>query len=228
MPARIALIEDDDLIRSMIQLQLQRNGFDVQAFSSAEDAPIAFEDVFDLIILDILLPGQTGEQYLKALRKKGDDTPVLMLTVKNDIHTRIHTLDTGADDYMSKPFNFEELLARVKALIRRSQARRRTPSIGFITINRFRLDISTRKCTSNLGDQVLSEKEVILLKFMVENANETFYRADILEEVWGMDVAPTPRTVDNFILKFRRLFEDSPEKPKHFLTVRGHGYRYEP
>lgn len=85
MPARIALIEDDDLIRSMIQLQLQRNGFDVQAFSSAEDAPIAFEDVFDLIILDILLPGQTGEQYLKALRKKGDDTPVLMLTVKNDI-----------------------------------------------------------------------------------------------------------------------------------------------
>ncbi|MBU1339106.1 MAG: response regulator transcription factor, partial [Acidobacteria bacterium] len=132
------------------------------------------------------------------------------------------------DDYMNKPFNFEELLARVKALIRRSQAKRRTPSIGFVTINRFRLDISTRKCTSNLGDQVLSEKEVILLKFMVENANETFYRADILEEVWGMDVAPTPRTVDNFILKFRRLFEDSPEKPKHFLTVRGHGYRYEP
>ncbi|MFH1942389.1 MAG: response regulator transcription factor [bacterium] len=228
MPARIALIEDDDLIRSMIQLQLQRNGFDVQAFSSAEDAPIAFEDVFDLIILDILLPGQTGEQYLKALRKKGDDTPVLMLTVKNDIHTRIHTLDTGADDYMNKPFNFEELLARVKALIRRSQAKRRTPSIGFVTINRFRLDISTRKCSSNLGDQALSEKEVILLRYMVKNANENISRADILEEAWGMDVAPTPRTVDNFILKFRRLFEDSPEKPKHFLTVRGHGYRYEP
>lgn len=228
MPARIALIEDDDLIRSMIQLQLERNGFAVRAFASAEEAHRTSEDVFDLIILDILLPGQTGEQYLKALREKGDDTPILMLTVKNDIHTRIHTLDNGADDYMSKPFDYEELLARVRALIRRSQARRRTPSVGFITINRFHLDISTRKCTSNLGDQILSEKEVMLLKFMVENANETFSRADILEEVWGMDVAPTLRTVDNFILKFRRLFEDNPQKPKHFLTVRGRGYRYEP
>jgi two-component system alkaline phosphatase synthesis response regulator PhoP len=229
MLGRVALIEDDDLIRSMIQLHLERNGFDVQAYSSAEDAPVASsKDVFDLIILDILLPGLTGEQFLKALRDKGDDTPVLMLTVKNDTQTRIHTLDTGADDYMSKPFDLEELLARVKALIRRSQAKRRTPSIGFITINRFRLDISTRRCSSNLGDQILSKKEVELLKFMVENAKENFSRADILEEVWGMDVVPTPRTVDNFILKFRRLFEDTPEKPKHFLTVRGHGYRFEP
>lgn len=227
-PARIILVEDDDLIRSMIKLQLENEGFPVQDYSYAEQVPPSPGNACDLIILDIMLPGQSGEQLLKALREKGDDTPVLMLTVKNDIPTRIRNLNKGADDYMTKPFNFEELLARVNALIRRSQGKRRLPSSGILIINCFRLDITSRKCTSNLGHQVLSEKEVLFLKFLVENPHETHSRADILEEIWGMDVAPTLRTVDNFILKFRKLFEDTPQKPKHFLSTRGKGYRYEP
>ncbi len=227
MQAQIILVEDNDLIRSMIKLQLENEGFEVQDFSSAEQVPSPPGNICDLIILDIMLPGQSGEEFLRNLREKGDNTPVMMLTVKNDISTRIHNLNKGADDYMTKPFNFKELLARVNALIRRSQGKRRLPSSGILSINRFRLDISSRKCTSNLGPQVLSEKEVTFLKFLVENPHETHSRVDLLEEIWGMDVSPTLRTVDNFILKFRKLFEDNPKKPKHFLSIHGKGYRYE-
>ena len=151
-----------------------------------------------------------------------------MLTVKSDFQTRIQVLDSGADDYMPKPFSMEELLARIRALIRRSQGRTRIPSSGVLIINRFRVDTTTRICECNQGEAILSEKEITFLKFLISHSGQTLTRADILEEVWGMDVVPTPRTVDNFVLKFRKLFEGEPENPKHFISVRGTGYRYEP
>lgn len=224
----IAVVEDDDLIREMIKSNLEKNGYQVRAFSSSEDMlEQSGTEVFDLIILDILLPGISGDKLLQALRSRGDLTPVLILTVKSDIPTRIQALDTGADDYMVKPFNMEELLARVNALIRRSQQKRRIPSSGILIINGYRVHVSTRECESNIGDVVLSEKEINLLLFLHAHPDESLSRADILEEVWGMDVVPTPRTVDNFILKFRKLFEDNPENPKHFISVRNKGYRFE-
>ncbi len=152
---------------------------------------------------------------------------MLILTVKSDIPARLKAFDRGADDYMIKPFNLDELLARAKSLIRRSQAKRRIPSIKILIINGHRIDTSTRICESNLGRIVLSEKEVNLLLYLSKYSNETLSRADILEEVWGMDTAPTPRTIDNFILKFRKLFEDDPEDPHHFISVRNKGYRFE-
>lgn len=228
MKYRLAIIEDNDLIRNMVTINLEKNGYEVASFSSAESIlDHVGNDIYDLIILDIVLPGISGEEFLKIIRDQGDDTPVLMLTVKRDIPTRIKALNLGADDYIVKPFNMEELLARVKALIRRSLGKRRIPSSKVLIINGRKINTATRVCESNLGEVVLSEKELNLLRFLTEHSHETLSRADILEEVWGMDVAPTPRTIDNFILKFRKLFEDNPEKPKHFISVRNRGYRFE-
>jgi len=228
MKHKVAVIEDDELISDMIKIHLEKNGLETKCFSSSESFLDVYDDVvYDLIILDLILPDLSGEQLLKRLRKSGDDTPVLLLTVKSDIPTRISAFDTGADDYMTKPFNLDELLARSIVLIRRSQGRRRIPSSRILLINGFKIDTKTRVCESNMGEVVLSEKEVRLLIYLTQHAHESLSRADILEEVWGMDVAPTPRTVDNFILKFRKLFEDNPEQPRHFLSVRSKGYRFE-
>jgi len=227
MSYRIAIIEDDELIRDMVKFKLEKNGYTAEAFPSAEMMLDHTGDtLYDLIILDLVLPGISGQKFLGEIRKRGDDTPVLMLTVKSDISTRINALDSGADDYLTKPFNMDELQARVKALIRRSLSKRRIPSSQILVINGYEIDSSTRECSSNMGNVGLSEKEINLLLFLSKHSHETLSRADILEEVWGMDVAPTPRTVDNFIVKFRKLFEDDPENPKLFVSVRGEGYRY--
>jgi two-component system, OmpR family, phosphate regulon response regulator OmpR len=229
MKHKVAIIEDDDLIRNMIQFYLEKKGFLVRSFVSVEAVEKEAErEPFDLIILDLLLPGQSGENFLKTLRQKEDDTPVLMLTVKEDIATRIASFDLGVDDFMVKPFNMDELLARIRALIRRSQGKRRVPSHRTVVINGHAIDLDTRECSSKEGNVVLSEKEMNLLLFFLKHSHETISRADILEEVWGMDTAPTPRTVDNFIMKFRRLLENDPEKPEIFISVRNRGYRFQP
>jgi two-component system alkaline phosphatase synthesis response regulator PhoP len=228
MRYKIALIEDDELIKGVVSLALSQAGYETRTYTSAEQFLQSKEtEVFDVIILDILLPGVPGTKLLEELRRHNDDTPILILSVRKDLTTRIKALEAGADDYLVKPFNMEELLARVKALIRRSTGQRRIPSTGVITINGFRVDIASRTCESRQGQVVLSEKEMRLLLFLKRRSRETLTRADILEEIWGMDVAPTPRTVDNFIMKFRKLFEDDPKKPKVFLSVRGQGYRFE-
>jgi two-component system alkaline phosphatase synthesis response regulator PhoP len=229
MKHKIAIIEDDDLIRNMVQFHLEKKGFLVRSFVTAEAMRNETgREPFDLIVLDLVLPGLSGEDFLKTLREKGDDTPVLMLTAKEDIATRITSFNLGADDFMVKPFNMDELLARIKALIRRSQGKRRVPSNQIIIINGHPIDVDTRECSSQGETVILSEKEMNLLLFFTMHSHETVSRADILEEVWGMDVAPTPRTVDNFIVKFRRLFEDNPDEPKIFVSVRNRGYRFQP
>lgn len=229
MSEKIAVVEDDDLIRGMIKLNLERSGYTVFDFSSAEEALEKSEfEIYDLIVLDLVLPGKSGVEFLEEIRKRGDNTPVLMLTVKNDVSTRLEAFKQGVDDYLIKPFNMEELTARVRALIRRSQGERRIPSSEILVINGYKVNTSTREGESSSGPVTLSEKEINLLVFLIENSHKALSRVDILEEVWGMDVFPTPRTIDNFILKFRRLFEDNPDDPRHFISVRGKGYKYLP
>ena len=228
MKKKIAIIEDDDLIRNMIKLNLESLGYFVQDFPSAEEASsLSNGELFDVIILDIGLPGISGFEFLKGIRKEENNTPVLMLTVQGEVASRLKAFDRGVDDYMVKPFNMNELSARVKALIRRSQEERRLPAGEFLVINGHRINTLTRDCESQSGNVTLSEKEINLLIYLTSHPHEVLTRADILEEVWGMDVAPTPRTVDNFILKFRRLFENNPDKPKFFISVRNKGYRFE-
>lgn len=228
MKKKIAIIEDDDLIRNMIKLNLEKLGYIVEGFASAEEARSLYNgELFDVIILDVVLPGISGFEFLKGIRKEENNTPVLMLTVQGEVASRLKAFDRGVDDYMVKPFNMSELSARVKALIRRSQEERRLPAGEFLVINGHRINTLTRASESQSGSVSLSEKEVNLLIYLTSHPHEVLTRADILEEVWGMDVAPTPRTVDNFILKFRRLFENNPDKPKFFISVRNKGYRFE-
>ncbi|MEN8154605.1 MAG: response regulator transcription factor [Acidobacteriota bacterium] len=225
---KIGIVEDDELIRNMIRINLEKSGFEVVGFSEAEKMYSYIRKGYvDILILDIMLDGITGTDLLKKLREKQINIPVLMVTAKNDIQNKINTLNMGADDYLPKPFNMEELIARVKALVRRSQGKRFIPSSQILILNGFKISFSSRKCDSNQGEIILSEKEIKLLSFFVSNIGQTIKRADILEEVWGMDVSPTPRTVDNFILKFRKLFEKDPSNPQHFISVRNKGYRFE-
>ena len=228
MKKKVAIVEDDDLIRNMIKMNLEKLGYSVEDFSSAEEAVALVEgEPFDVFILDVVLPGISGVEFLEALRKTGNNTPVLILTVQGDVASRLEAFDSGVDDYMVKPFNMDELSARVRALIRRSQEERRVPAGEFLIVNNYKVNTLTRVCECREGSVTLSEKEINLLVYLDKHSREVLSRADILENVWGMDVVPTPRTVDNFIMKFRRLFENNPEEPRHFISIRSLGYRYE-
>lgn len=228
MDFRIAVIEDDELISGMVVLNLENSGCSVSSYSAGEEFfPEMRNGNFDLIVLDIMLPGISGIDLLKKIREKNVNIPVLMMTAKTDLHSKISSLNRGADDYIQKPFSMEELLARVGALVRRSRSERMIPSSRVVLINNFKLNLDSRECDSNTGKVILSEKEIRFLEYLLMNSGEPMKRADILENVWGMDVSPTPRTIDNFILKFRKLFESDPVKPAHFISVRNRGYKFE-
>jgi two-component system alkaline phosphatase synthesis response regulator PhoP len=226
---RVAIAEDEELIRTMLRLNLEKDGYEVESFESAEELLESLEHGhFDVLLLDVMLPGMSGEDVIVRIREKGINTPILMVTARADIETKVSTFRKGADDYLSKPFDMEELLLRVKALIRRSQGEREIPSHNLVRIDDYEVNLETRMASTRQGEVKLSEKECDLLRLFGQYPGKTLLRADILEEVWGMDVFPTPRTIDNFILKFRKLFEENPEEPVHFITVRSAGYRFVP
>jgi two-component system alkaline phosphatase synthesis response regulator PhoP len=228
MSYKIAVVEDDQLILNMVRINLEKNKYNVHCFSDGETLLERVPgEVFDLFVLDIMLPGISGMDILGQLRKKDIHAPVLMLTAQSQVEKKVTALTTGADDYLTKPFNMEELLARVHALLRRSHGERPLPSDQALTIEGFKINLATRQCESNQGETTLSDKEARLLAYFSEHKSQTLRRADILEDVWGMDVSPTLRTIDNFVLKFRKLFEQNPEEPKHFISVRSKGYRFE-
>ncbi len=227
---RILLVEDDPLIGTMVRLNLEHEGFEVRWYKTGESALEVVEaDRFDVILLDIGLPGMNGIDVARRIRKIGVNTPLLMLTARDDIDSKVHALDGGADDYLAKPFDMAELLARVRAHIRRS-----TGSLEVLTDAELRIGLATvsveRRALMTPDGQwhELSEKEVVLLQFLARNPGRALSRADILEEVWGMDATPTERTVDNFIVRLRRYVETEPDHPRHIVTVRGWGYRFEP
>lgn len=224
---RVALIEDEDLIRNMIRIGLEKRGFNIDSFPDSESFfRSGYKKYYDALIIDIMLPGLSGTETLKKIRESGNNTPVLIVTAKGTMDYKSDAYHKGADDYLVKPFNMDELFLRVNALIKRSQGKRVIPSSRKIRINRSLIDLDNGVCESNLGQIKLSEKELRLIRFFVENSGKVVSRADILEEVWGMDVFPTPRTVDNFILKFRKLFEKDPKNPEIFISVRSRGYKF--
>jgi len=227
--ARVAVVEDEELIRTMLRLNLEKQGYQVECFVRAEELLDRLAAVFyDIILLDIMLPGMSGEELVGQIRRRGVNTPVLMVTAKSDIPTKVSTLGRGADDYLAKPFHMEELLARVQALIRRSQGERAVPSHQLVRVGPWEVNLETREADTRQGAMKLSEKECDLLALFARNPRVTLSRADILDEVWGMDADPTPRTVDNFIVRLRKLFEANPEAPEHFITVHAAGYRFDP
>jgi DNA-binding response OmpR family regulator len=229
MSVTVAVVEDDELIRTMLRFNLESEGYRVEAFSSGADYLRAMaERRHDVILLDIMLPGLQGGEVLERIRRRGPNPPVLMLTARRDLESRVGTLDGGADDYLAKPFEMPELVARVRALIRRSQGERHLPTDRRLRIGLFEVDLDSRTAQTQTGPIDLSEREAALLELFARNPGRTLSRTDILEDVWGLETDPTPRTVDNFIVRLRRLFETDPAQPRHFITVRSEGYRFEP
>jgi two-component system alkaline phosphatase synthesis response regulator PhoP len=224
---RILLAEDEELIGRMVELNLRHDGHEVVWERTGTDAERrALSEPWDLLVLDVMLPGVTGFQIARAVRDADLTVPVLMLTARADTASKVRGFDAGADDYLVKPFDMAELKARVHALIRRSQGSRHLPSSQVVRFGRYEVNLESHEAVTNQGLITLSDKEARLMALFLRHRGETLARADILEDVWGMDAFPTERTVDNLIVKLRRAFEPDPENPTHILSVRGQGYRF--
>lgn len=224
---RILLVEDEELIGRMVELNLRHEGFEVEWVKTGPEAlSRAKVEPFDALVLDVMLPGITGFQVARELRDAELTVPILMLTAREDTPSKVHGLDSGADDYLTKPFEMAELLARLRALIRRAQGSRHLPSTQLVRFGRYEVNLESMEAVTNAGRVRLSEKEAKLMALFLRHRGEVLTRAHILEEVWGMDQFPTERTVDNVIVKLRRYFEPDPENPTHILSVRGQGYRF--
>jgi two-component system alkaline phosphatase synthesis response regulator PhoP len=183
-----------------------------------------------LIVLDVMLPGMDGFAVCHALRSQGNNTPVLFLTARGDPADRVRGLEAGGDDYLAKPFHLQEFLLRVRAILRRWDWYRNASATAATAVLRFggnEVDFRAFRARAWNGEaQELTEKEAMILKVLAEHAGEIVSREDLLERVWGYDVFPSTRTVDNFILRLRKRFEQDPANPRHFLTVWGVGYRF--
>ncbi len=223
---RILLVEDEEHIRDIVRLNLEMDGYEVVEADNGPDA-VRFteEQHFDLLILDVMLPETDGFAVCEQVRLKNTEVPIIFLTAKDSPADRIKGLKRGADDYLTKPFNLEELQLRVANLIKRSK---KTPvnELNEYSFGGNRVNFSTFEATAKQGDFQLTKKEAMLLKLLVERKGEVVSRQQILQAVWGYDVYPSTRTIDNFILAFRKYFEVDPKNPKFFLSVRGVGYRF--
>lgn len=225
MPERILIIEDERLVRELVALNLRHAGY---AVDQAADFPSALVKLkageFELALVDVMLPGGDGFELVRQARAAGIRAPMLMLTARTDTHAKVRALDGGADDYLTKPFDVDELLARARALLRR--ARGEAPSNRPVEIGPYQVRLDSGEALTREGRVTLSEKELRLLTVFLAHEDQPLTRADILEEVWGMDASPVDRTVDNFVLRLRRLFEPDPDNPVHFVTLRGRGYLF--
>ena len=226
---RILLVEDEKNIREVVKMNLELEGYEVVAVDNGPDAiKHKREGVFHLIVLDIMLPDMDGFEVCETIRLHDDSTPILFLTAKDSHEDKIKGLKKGADDYLTKPFNLEEFLLRCKNLIKRSlkESEEGKESLQTFRFGRNEINFVTYKAIGVHGEVDLTKKEVALLKLLIERKNEVVSRNDILRIVWGYDVFPSTRTIDNFILNFRKNFELDPKKPNHFISIRSVGYKF--
>jgi DNA-binding response OmpR family regulator len=227
MTERVLVIEDDALVRDLVTLNVSHAGFQVlEAVDYAQGLKHLLEGQWELALVDVMLPGGDGFTLTRTAREKGLRKPIIMLTARGDVASKVRGLDCGADDYLPKPFDVQELLARVRAALRRASPGPMKDTR--LTMGAFWVRFDTGQAQTTEGLISLSDKELRLMQLFANRPDEALSRADILEEVWGMDAFPTDRTVDNFIMRLRRLFEVNPEEPRHFVTLRGRGYLFKP
>jgi two-component system, OmpR family, alkaline phosphatase synthesis response regulator PhoP len=225
----ILLVEDEQNLHEALKLNLELEGYEVTSAYDGSEALRKIESAyFDLIIMDIMLPDVDGISITENVRVHNNEVPILMLSAKNAASDRILGLKKGADDYLTKPFNLEELLLRVAKLITKNKKIQVKESIGDVyQFGDNKIDFKSLEAINFNGTTIgLSKKEAMLLKLLVENKNEVVTREKILQVVWGYNVYPTTRTIDNFILSFRKYFESDSRNPRYFHSVRGMGYKY--
>jgi len=222
-------VEDEENLHEALKLNLELEKYEVtSAFDGAQALKSIQQEYFDLIILDVMLPGIDGIDIAESVRVQNNQVPILMLSAKNSSADRILGLRKGADDYLTKPFNLEELLLRVQKLIEKNKRIQDRGSLGdSYSFGRNTIDFIAQEAVTRNNQHIqLSKKETMLLKLLIENKNAVVPREKILQTVWGYQVYPTTRTVDNFILNFRKYFEEDSRNPKYFHSVRGVGYKY--
>ncbi|MBZ4414953.1 response regulator transcription factor [Myxococcus sp. RHSTA-1-4] len=224
---RILVVEDDLSILTGLSMNLRFEGYEVlQAQDGRTGLARALDDAPDLMVLDLMLPEMNGYEVLKELRQRGRDTPVVVLSAKGMETDKILGLNLGADDYVVKPFGLQELLARIKAVLRR-----RYPTAGAaaapVTFGDVSVDMAARTVSRDGKPVELTAQEFKLLAHFLAHPGRTFTREELLSGAWGYHYEGSARTVDNFMRQLRLKFEPDPEEPRHFLTVRGLGYRFE-
>jgi two-component system alkaline phosphatase synthesis response regulator PhoP len=229
--SRVLVVEDDAHLAAGLVENLRAEGYQVHAVSDGGQAlEWLGREQCGLIVLDVTLPEIDGFTVCRSLRERGDSTPVLFVTARGDPVDRVRGLESGGDDYLAKPFHLKEFLLRVRAILRRWDWYRNASSTAATAVLRFggnEVDFRAFRARSWNGvAQELTEKEAMILKVLAEHAGEIVSREDLLDRVWGYDVFPSTRTVDNFILRLRKRFERDPANPRHFLTVWGVGYRF--
>jgi len=227
--ASLLVVEDEETISEMLQLNLELEGYEVTVAATGPAAlKMIKNEYFDLVILDIMLPDMDGLTVCETIRMQHNEVPILFLSAKGSAADRIEGLKKGGDDYLAKPFNLEELLLRVEKLVLKNQKIRKPQSVSDIyEFEGGRIDFAAHECIDKNGvHQELSKKEAALLKLLIEHDGETVSREYILQVIWGYNVYPTTRTIDNFILGFRKHFEKDSRNPLHFHSIRGVGYKF--
>jgi two-component system alkaline phosphatase synthesis response regulator PhoP len=227
--ANILLVEDEENLHEALKLNLELEGYEITSAYDGNAALKAVKDeYFDLIIMDVMIPHVDGVTVTETIRIQNNEVPILILSAKNTSADRVLGLKKGADDYMVKPFNLEELLLRVDKLILKNKKLLDKETVGdTYEFGNNKIDFKAQQATTWNKQQIeLSKKEAMLLKLLIENRSEVVTREKILQSVWGYNVYPTTRTIDNFILNFRKYFEKDSRNPKFFHSVRGVGYKY--
>lgn len=223
------LVEDEENLREVIRMNLEMEGFELEVAETGTQAlKKAAEQRFNLIILDVMLPEMDGFVVCQKIRITDNDTPILFLTAKDTSQDKINGFKHGADDYLTKPFNLEELLLRVKVLIRHSvRGIKEAEQVRQFKFGDNEVNFLTFKAKGISGTELsLTKKEISLLKLLIDRRGTVVSRTQILQFVWGYDIYPSTRTIDNFIMTFRKYFEKDPSNPQFFHSIRGVGYKF--
>jgi DNA-binding response OmpR family regulator len=221
---RILIVDDEPEMVRGLEDNLHFEGYQtVAAPDGRRGLALALSEAPDLILLDVMMPGMSGWDLCRELRRRGLDVPVIMLTARGEEVDRVLGLELGADDYVTKPFSLRELMARIRAVLRRPGPRQKFEEFAFGDV---RVHLRARQAFKGGREVRLTRKEFDLLRYLIEHPGEVITRDRLLDEVWGYERFPTTRTVDTHILRLRQKFEDDPERPAHILTAHGQGYRF--
>jgi len=225
MKQRILLVEDEEGIRKLVEMNLKLEGFEIRSVGNGREALKLFaKEHFDLVLLDLMIPEIDGLKVLEKIKLDKPAQKVIIISAKDSPADRVTGLKKGADDYINKPFNLEELYIRMRKLTGNNSSE--AMASNTFNFGKNSIDFGSYTANTEKGQIKLTNKEIKLLKLFVENKNEVIARDAMLKAVWGYDVYPSTRTIDNFVMSLRKYFETDPRKPKYFISIRGVGYKF--